>query len=723
MNRILYTFIGLFLSSLAIAQHHHEVGKCGTDYHYQMMIQNDPSILERQKAFEAQWQLIQKNNQNTLMKNKTKLIIPVVFHVFHVGGSENISKEQIQDQITLLNQDFSVINFNNLRDTFHDRVDVAEIEFRLASKDPQGNCTDGIVRIYDPVTENGNNSLKYTSVWPTDKYFNIWVVKDINSASSQLGTVLGYAQFPWTGQYATDGILVRHDNIGSIGTGSNPSVGVRQFGRTTTHEAGHWLGLYHPFQDSCFGGDGVEDTPPVASPSFGCNYNRNTCFITDSADYPDMIENYMDYADGSCMSAFTKGQVMLMRNTVQGWRTKLFSYNNLVATGTADPYTPGNCGPQANFYTRNQNACESTGKITFVNNSYNFSGGGVTYNWSFPGGTPATFVGQNPPQVSYNQSGNYDVTLVASKNIAGTTYTDTFTRTEYVDVYAANATWGAGYAQGFEFPVFPVDGWKTYSTSATNWQRVPVSIGSIEGSHALYIRNNSIEDGAIYYLESPTFDLTTTSDPVLSFHYAFAQGRTPSATPTTDQFAITFSTDCGQTWRSSPSIFNKAGNNLGTVGTGNNSPFTNVSFFPSDKVQWRTEILSLNGVPSNQRSNVRFRFEFRSRGGNNFFIDNINIGFPANVEDIYDNNSNFTVYPNPSNSVGKIALNVLRDADFEVSVLDMFGREVENIPSAQLQVGSHEIEINKNAKLAPGTYFVKLHTQGQSFSRKFVLVD
>jgi PKD repeat protein len=56
---------------------------------------------------------------------------------------------------------------------------------------------------------------------------------------------------------------------------------------------------------------------------------------------------------------------------------------------------------------------------------------GITsWNWTFEGGTPATFSGKTPPPVNYLISGTYDVTLTASNG----TNTDTYTKTDYITV-------------------------------------------------------------------------------------------------------------------------------------------------------------------------------------------------------------------------------------------------------------------------------------------------
>jgi hypothetical protein len=253
-----------------------------------------------------------------------EIIIPVVFHVIHSDGVGNISTEQILSGLDRLNSDFSETNFS----------------FCLATQDPEGNPSTGIVRIngkdffpdytsINSLTTNScsfsvyDNDLKDLSLWSKSHAMSVYIVPQINCSN---GT-FGYATTPNGLSFGSvyDAIVIRYDRIGSVPLEFN---GVTYYdeiaGGTFTHEVGHWLGLRHPWGattnpnldcenliESPFatcGGttvlDFVCDTPPTKGPrSPNCNLGQ-ACAQA-------LIGNYMDY-DIQCYNHFTPGQIQRM---------------------------------------------------------------------------------------------------------------------------------------------------------------------------------------------------------------------------------------------------------------------------------------------------------------------------------------------------------------------------------------------------------------------------
>ncbi|MBN8697240.1 MAG: T9SS type A sorting domain-containing protein [Bacteroidetes bacterium] len=248
----------ILLAASSVNVNAQESYKCGTSQAHQRVYAQYPELLQAEIDNNVLLsQIIQSNKQ---MKAAEQVYtIPVVFHVLHINGSENISDAQIQDQINILNRDYRKLNADTAAvvPAFQGIIADCKIQFALAKIDPNGNCTNGIDRIYSHKTENANDDSKLNP-WPRDKYLNVWVIKTMES----VGTA-GYAYYPSaTSTYLApkDGIIIIHQYIGSIGTANVTNS------RALTHEVGHWLNLSHTWGNTndptvACGDDGVNDTP------------------------------------------------------------------------------------------------------------------------------------------------------------------------------------------------------------------------------------------------------------------------------------------------------------------------------------------------------------------------------------------------------------------------------------------------------------------------------
>jgi hypothetical protein len=295
---------------------------CGAAEVHQRFLETIPAYADNRRAIEKHnmaWGLMRKS-----MPALPKIItIPVVVHVVYSTSEQNISDNQINSQIVVLNDDYRKRNadLGHIPEPFQDLAADMHIEFKLACRDPKGNRTEGITRTKTNVTAFGTDdrvksgTIGGIDAWPTDKYLNLWVC--------QLGGgLLGYSQFPG-GPPTTDGVVITYTGFGTLGTAAAPF----NKGRTATHEIGHWLDLYHiwgddsSLADGCSGSDNVEDTPNQETMNFGCpTFPHVTC---NNGPNGDMFMNYMDYTDDACMYMFTKGQGTRTEATLNGPRVAI----------------------------------------------------------------------------------------------------------------------------------------------------------------------------------------------------------------------------------------------------------------------------------------------------------------------------------------------------------------------------------------------------------------
>lgn len=303
-----------------------ELPVCGFDQRLREQIKENPALLDRINS---------APEYTAHFKRESAVItVPVVVHVLYYNSEQNLPKQQIESQIAVLNEDFRKLNDDtvNIPDRFREFAADPQIEFCLAQFDPDGNPTDGIVRVAVGIEEIGATDKYYrastggSDIWDPRYYLNIWVC-EIN------GKTLGFAYLPGSAPANKDGIVVDYRVFGTVGR----LAADHNLGRTTTHEVGHYFNLLHPWgtEEGCQYDDGVSDTPLQEKPNSHCpNGPRFSC---DNAPLGDMHMNYMDYTMDRCSNLFTHGQKSRMLAALNNYRETLYS-----STGCTGPDTTSN---------------------------------------------------------------------------------------------------------------------------------------------------------------------------------------------------------------------------------------------------------------------------------------------------------------------------------------------------------------------------------------------
>ena len=277
--------------------------------------------------------------RTTPKRSNEACTVQVVVHIIQGPADPVVSDEQVQLEINRLNLALNHQNpdTNNIRSVFQGITgESANLWFVLANNDPDGNPSNGILRIdyeglgFGAISDVLAEAAKETALggsdpWDVSRYLNIWVCNTASITGAPI--VAGYAIPPpnlpnWPPFDASefiDGVLIQTEFFG----GENAEAQ-----KVVVHEVGHYFGLRHIWGDEtdCMGNDGIDDTPSMVDNSFFECPVQNTCIDNIlGQDLPDMFENYMDYSFPDCQVSFTNEQASFMRWVAENVRVELCS--------------------------------------------------------------------------------------------------------------------------------------------------------------------------------------------------------------------------------------------------------------------------------------------------------------------------------------------------------------------------------------------------------------
>ncbi len=642
--------------------------------------------------------------------------IPIVFHILHQNGPENVADAIVYQCLAEVNN----IHLKKNSDTtgidphFIPVAGRNNYVFKLATKDPNGNCTNGIIHHLDPNTnwDQNNPAYSYSGVgagkWNPTKYLNIYIVSSICPCSSG-GTIVGYTYLPGTfgAGAASDAIVY---NFGFM-TGTNA--------RSLAHEIGHWLGLAHTFGSTnspgtCMGGGlsddflangsagaGVTDDTPKTPGAFStCPASTpNSCDVSNYAN----VQNIMDYS--SCPKNFTDGQCKRMHNTMglaTAGRNNVTTAANKIFTGVRYPQI---CQPIANFHASARTVCP-TSIITFSDSSGNAHP--TSWNWSFPGGTfqGGTTATDSMPKISYAAAGTYAVSYTATTSGGS----GTITKNTYISVQTNVASHNAQWTEGFETTTLPGADWKVYSSPTFDWMITNTAAAS--GAKSAMLDNTISAPGTNSVLESTSFDISSFASPKLTLKLAYRQQTSTD----NDKFQILTSTDCGANWTAR---FTRQGSTFASV-----TPPSTTPFVPGPS-NFTSYTVNINGVVGS--TNVRFKFEFfadpTATGGvgNNVYVDDINL-FDASVGiATMEEQIGLNIYPNPSSGIINLDINLSEAHTIAVVVSDVLGRTIETIGAKEYSTGASSLAVAQKKIYQPGVYFINIDMDGKRLTKKVIV--
>lgn len=332
---------------------------------------------------------------------------------------------------------------------------------------------------------------------------------------------------------------------------------------------------------------------------------------------------------------------------------------------------------------------------------------GFDVTWYFPGGTPSTTTNVSP-QVCYSAPGFYDVIMVVDNGVG----TDSIFVEDYIEVLPTSQI---PYFEGFEdYTSFNNnDYWTSESLNTGNAAFVVSSTSSLSGDNSAFLQNFGQPDESLDNLTSGPLNLSVlqqSEDITLSFRYAYRKRNTSNE----EWLRVFITQSCLDPWVQRKTL---KGDVL--------SELVSASYWTPDGPEDWTTVHMTNITSSYYQEDFRVRFQFEADGGNNFFLDDINLYQGEPSDDIVlvgldeENINDFSLYPNPADDVLNIRFDQNTGSPTTIVITDISGKQVleQNIISAE---GDNLVVLDIES-LSPGIYMVGLAQGGWVKTQKVVI--
>ncbi|TAF67408.1 MAG: T9SS C-terminal target domain-containing protein [Cytophagales bacterium] len=639
------------------------------------------------------------------LNSETIYILPVVVHIIHNGEPEgvgtNLSKAQIESQIRVLNEDFrrqiGTRGFNN-----HPNGADTKINFELASIDPQGNPTDGIVRKKGKNTAwslSDDIELKSTSYWNAEEYVNIWVC--------DLVGFLGYAQFPESNLQGleeasknplTDGIVIDYQRFGDEGNLLPPF----NLGRTATHEMAHFLGLRHIWGDidGCSGTDFCNDTPPAFTSNTGCpTQRRSDC----DPNLPEMFENYMDYTHDACMNIFTNDQKNRMRYVLENSIRRKTLLNSPALTPKIVTANDAGIeriitisGEDCNITIQPVISLRNYGSAALQNVVIELWLNGIKQYQSLWQGNLSSLERTTLTLPTVNvRKGSYQVEIKAqSPNNTTDLNPNNDQRNTSIEI---KNTLSTKNQENFE----------NYSPSNSDWtienndQLIGWEVKKINNNQVLWLNAAQYRTlNAQDKIFSANLSLFSFQKPIFSFDVAYAPTK-DNLNSNQERLQIWLYEQCGK--QPLELLYDKTATQLITTNLRQND------WTPSSESQWRRETIDLSKWVN--KKNIQIVFVSTNGYGNNLFLDNFSL------QDL-PQQSSIILYPNPTQNIAYVYFSLQKTEKITLQMYDEQGKNIITEQFVSPTLYTHTLIIPPHQK---GIFIVEIVGESFQETKKIVV--